>query len=109
MFFVKVIDTGFANENPTVSNVAGKFNINSDTCGENILMPKVKKYIETNFISDYYDLSKIDFSIKIGYNTFENMPPSKRWGYIDNDSYEIFNQDNNWELSAKDWLAKYKK
>ncbi|AXA33435.1 hypothetical protein [Francisella adeliensis] len=107
VFLSRVVGTQGINANPTVPNIADEFNVNSDTCGENILMPKVKKYIETNFISDYYDLSKIDFSIKIKYNN-PKYPYGNERLFYDTDTYEIFNQDNNWKLSAKDWLAKYK-
>lgn len=108
VFLSRVVGTRGINANPSVPNIAGKFNVNSDTCGENILIPKIKKYIETNFISNYYDLSKIDFSIKIKYYTPKSYYDLERLSYRNKLTYKIFNQDSNWELRAKDWLTKYK-
>lgn len=96
------------NANPGVANIADKYNINSDNCGESVMMLKIKKYIDANFISKYYNLDKLDFRISVIYNTPKNYYDLERLSYRNKSTYKIFNQDNNWNLTAKEWLVKHK-
>ncbi|AJI54933.1 hypothetical protein LA56_333 [Francisella philomiragia] len=108
VFVANQLDNNLINANPTVPSIDGKYNVNSDNCGESILMPKIEKYIDSNFIANYYDLNTVNFRIKISYNSSEDHRDYERLSYNSERSYEIFNQDNNWNLSAKEWFDKYK-
>ncbi|WP_432773716.1 hypothetical protein [Francisella salimarina] len=108
VFVANQLDNNLVNANPTVPSIDGKYNVNSDNCGENILMPKIKKYIESNFIKNYYSLDTISLHLNISYNSSENYRDLERLSYKNKRTYEIFNQDNNWLLSAEEWFAKYK-
>ncbi|AJI53139.1 hypothetical protein [Francisella philomiragia] len=107
VFVANQLDNNLINANPTVPSIDGKYNVNSDNCGENILIPEINKFIENNFIKNYYSLDTISFRIRISYNSSEGHDV-ERLSYKNERTYEIFNQDNNWNLSAKEWFDKYK-
>ncbi|MBK2114253.1 hypothetical protein, partial [Francisella orientalis] len=107
VFVANQLDNNLINANPTVPSIDGKYNVNSDNCGENILKPKINKFIENNFIKNYYDLDTISFRISISYNSSEGHDV-ERLSYKNEHAYKIFNQNNNWNLSAKELFDKYK-
>ncbi|APC97454.1 hypothetical protein [Francisella frigiditurris] len=107
VYLTNVVGTSAINANPTVPNIAGEYNVNDDSCGESIIIPKIKKYIQDSLISKYYTSDKIDFSLKIRSEGEKFDTSNTRYPHSER-YFQLYNVGGDWNLNGEEWLEKYK-
>ncbi|APC97499.1 hypothetical protein [Francisella frigiditurris] len=107
VYLTNVVGTSAINANPTVPNIAGEYNVNDDSCGESIIISKIKKYIQDSLISKYYTSDKIDFSLKIRSEGEKFDTSNTRYPHSER-YFQLYNVGGDWNLNGEEWLEKYK-